>query len=293
MAYQRTQAQKLLTALELALFDAGRTTEIKSLSKSQLRSKLERSRKLRDKYRDLHRRQRVALRGKPGSKSGTQDTANLRTQQKEEILAESVVRFETRLAQIEKEEDRDFAKFESAAAKSARAGATKTAGRAKSVTAVKKTARTSAAKRTATAKSATASGAKSATKTATKSSTKAASKAATKTAAKKSPSAAKRTTATKKSSAKTAVKTSGAKTTPSTLLAKKKAVAKKASAKKAPSKSAKAPAANPLDLATQKGNVSAQARAVGKGAAGQSSRALSIGAHQRGQTRRSQAKRDS
>jgi len=108
MAYQRTQAQKLLTVAELALFDAGRTTEIGKLSKSELRSKLERSRKLRDKYRDLYRRQRLAVRNVSGTKAGAKGDANRRTQEKEEILAESVARFEARLAKIEKQEDREF-----------------------------------------------------------------------------------------------------------------------------------------------------------------------------------------
>ncbi|MEO8838523.1 MAG: hypothetical protein ABI351_07400 [Herbaspirillum sp.] len=116
MAYQRTQAQKLLTADELTLFDAGRTTEIRSLSKPVLRSKLERSRKLRDKYRDLYRRQRLAIQYATGTRTGTQGDANRRTQQKEEILAESVVRFEARLAQIEKQEDREFEKAQKVAA---------------------------------------------------------------------------------------------------------------------------------------------------------------------------------
>lgn len=115
MAYQRTQAQKLLTAAELALFDSGRSTEIRKLSKPELRSKLERSRKLRDKYRDLYRRQRLAVRDASGTKAGTAGDANRRTQEKEEILAESVARFEARLAHIEKQEDREFEKAQKAA----------------------------------------------------------------------------------------------------------------------------------------------------------------------------------
>lgn len=110
MAYTRTQAQKLLTAAELTLFDAGRSTEVRKLDKAAVRGKLERARKLRDKYRDLFRRQRIAMRDTVGSKSGSRGTANQRTQQKEEILAEVVVRFEERLAKIERQEDLEFAK---------------------------------------------------------------------------------------------------------------------------------------------------------------------------------------
>ncbi|MBU4611926.1 hypothetical protein IMZ29_15675 [Achromobacter sp. GG226] len=110
MAYTRTQAQKLLTAAELTLFDAGRSNVVRTLDKTTVRGKLERARKLRDKYRDLYRRQRVAMRDTAGSKGGSRGTANQRTQQKEEILAEVVVRFEDRLAKIERQEDLDFAK---------------------------------------------------------------------------------------------------------------------------------------------------------------------------------------
>lgn len=110
MAHTRTEAKKLLTATELELFDAGRSTEIRKLTKAQTRSKLERSRKLRDKYRDLFRRQRLALRTEVGSKSGTKGDANERTRQKEEIFAETVARYEARILQIEEQEDVEFKK---------------------------------------------------------------------------------------------------------------------------------------------------------------------------------------
>lgn len=109
MAYTRTTAKKLLTAAELEVFDAARAAEIKKMTKPQLRSKLERSRKLRDKYRDLFRRQRLALRTEVGSKAGTKGNANERTRQKEEIMAEVVAKFEERIAQIELDEDMEFA----------------------------------------------------------------------------------------------------------------------------------------------------------------------------------------
>ena len=110
MAYIRTEAKKLLTAAELELFDAGRSTEIRKLTKPELRKKLERSRKLRDKYRDLYRRQRLTIRSEVGSKAGAKGDANERTRQKEEIFAESVARFEARILEIEKQEDAEFAK---------------------------------------------------------------------------------------------------------------------------------------------------------------------------------------
>lgn len=108
MAYTRTTAKKLLTATELEIFDAGRSTAIGKLTKPELRRNLERSRKLRDKYRDLFRRQRLALRSEVGSKAGTKGSANERTRQKEEIFAEAVARMEARILQIEEKEDAEF-----------------------------------------------------------------------------------------------------------------------------------------------------------------------------------------
>ena len=110
MAYTRVTAKKLLTETELEIFDAAKPVEIKKLTKPQLRRALERSRKLRDKYRDLFRRQRLTLRDEVGSKSGTTGDSNERTRQKEELLAEVVVKFEARIAQIEAAEDKAFSK---------------------------------------------------------------------------------------------------------------------------------------------------------------------------------------
>lgn len=208
MAYQRTQAQKLLTAAELALFDSGRTTEIRKLSKPELRSKLERSRKLRDKYRDLYRRQRLAIRGISGTKAGAKGDANRRTQQKEEILAESVARFEARLAQIEKQEDLEFEKAQKKAA-SSKVPAVKVLKKA----VAKKAA---AAKKTATAVNAAASG-----------------------------------------------------------------------------RVAKASKGKASEARAEERNVSKSAHAVEPTQVNQQSRGIEIGAHQRSQARRSQAKRDS
>ncbi len=105
MPYTRTEAKKLLTAAELELFDAGRTPALRKLAKPALRKKLERSRKLRDKYHDLFRRQRLAIRAESGSKSGASGNANERTRQKEELFAELVGLFEARISQIEQQED--------------------------------------------------------------------------------------------------------------------------------------------------------------------------------------------
>jgi hypothetical protein len=106
MPYNRIAAKKLLNASELELFDAGRRDEIGALGTTQLHAKIERTRRLRDKYRDLYRRQRVSTRARTGTKAGTRGDANLRTGQKGEIFGELLARFEKRLGQIEAAERR-------------------------------------------------------------------------------------------------------------------------------------------------------------------------------------------
>lgn len=62
-AVDTRSAKPLLTAAELELFDHSRAEPIKALSAKQLAGKEKRTRALRDKYRDLYRRQSVAVRG--------------------------------------------------------------------------------------------------------------------------------------------------------------------------------------------------------------------------------------
>lgn len=113
MPYSRTEAKKLLTAAELEVFDAASPAEIQKLTKPELRKKLERCRRMRDKYHDLFRRQRLATRAESGSKSGNSGVANQRTRQKEEIFAEAVNRLEERILHIEKQEDDELSKLSS------------------------------------------------------------------------------------------------------------------------------------------------------------------------------------
>ena len=95
MATSITQARSFLTAAELELFDHSRAQPIKELSDKQLAGKVKRARALRDKYRDLYRRQTLAARGK-ASRSGALGDANARTQRKADIMQEMLDRFEAR-----------------------------------------------------------------------------------------------------------------------------------------------------------------------------------------------------
>jgi hypothetical protein len=123
MAYNRTQAQKLLTAAEYELFEASLAETLAALNAAQLKSSITRTRRLRDKQRDLHQRQRLASRDASGNKSGKSGVANARTAQKAQALDEALARFEKRAAAMEKrataEARRDAARRAAAARKAA------------------------------------------------------------------------------------------------------------------------------------------------------------------------------
>ena len=120
MATTLIQARKLLTAAELDLFAASRGDALKALTAVQLRGKVKRSRTLRDKYQDLLRRQKVATRGRTGSKAGTSGAANDRTALKAQVFTEVLARFEQRLAQLEAAAERAAQKTAAAKARLAR-----------------------------------------------------------------------------------------------------------------------------------------------------------------------------
>lgn len=101
MAYTLTQARGLLTVAELELFEQSRAEPIKALSAARLRGKVARARKLRDKYRDLYRRQSVATRAAPAARRSAVGVDNERTQRKAVIFGEVLGRFEARLQLLE------------------------------------------------------------------------------------------------------------------------------------------------------------------------------------------------
>ena len=68
MANDRANARKLLTAAEFKLFEASRRDAICRLDARTLKLKVELTRKRRDKYRDLYKRQRLAIRDQTGTK---------------------------------------------------------------------------------------------------------------------------------------------------------------------------------------------------------------------------------
>jgi hypothetical protein len=101
MAYNRIQAGRLLAASELAVFNASLGETLTALTASKLRTLVKRARSMRDKAQDLLQRQRVATRGRTGSKDGTTGAANERTEQKLRVLGEALARLEHRLVKLD------------------------------------------------------------------------------------------------------------------------------------------------------------------------------------------------
>lgn len=95
MPNDRASARRLLTAAEFGLFEASRRDGLAALTPAQLKSKHDRARRLRDKYRDLFRRQRLALRA--GGKGGRSGAANARTEAKAALFEDILLRFHDRL----------------------------------------------------------------------------------------------------------------------------------------------------------------------------------------------------
>jgi hypothetical protein len=93
------QARQLCTKPELELVLASGGPALQSMSEARLKLKVVRARALRDKYRDLVRRQRVAARV-PGAKTARAD-ASARTAAKAELFDQVLARFADRLARVQ------------------------------------------------------------------------------------------------------------------------------------------------------------------------------------------------
>jgi hypothetical protein len=124
MAYNRSQARKLLTGTEFDLFESSLADAAKAPTAAQLRAKLARARRLRDKYRDLYQRQRVSLRAAMGTKSGRSEVANARTQAKAVLFGEVLARLQKQLDRKEAADKRAATRPTAAHKLAARATAT-------------------------------------------------------------------------------------------------------------------------------------------------------------------------
>lgn len=95
MAYNRIQVRAFLSSPEVDLFESSLGASCKALGTADLRRRVQRTRTLRDKSRDLLQRQKLATRARTGTKGGTSGVANERTAKKATALEEALKRFET------------------------------------------------------------------------------------------------------------------------------------------------------------------------------------------------------
>lgn len=100
MAINMKEARTLCSSSELQLVRSATQTEIVKLTPARLRAKIDRARKLRDKFRDLARQQRRESRGKAKPRSARPAQGNEATRRKQEIFADALAAFEARLDKL-------------------------------------------------------------------------------------------------------------------------------------------------------------------------------------------------
>jgi hypothetical protein len=121
------EAKQLSTAGEWTLVQASQADRIRELSPARLKAKIGRARTIRNKYRDLAKRQH--RKAQPRRSGGPYEALNARTARKAEL-------FEQVLGRFEKERERQAAKTAAAPAKTTpkrkarRTARAKTAGKA-------------------------------------------------------------------------------------------------------------------------------------------------------------------
>ncbi len=101
MAITRSTATQLLTKAELKLWLASQKSELNKLTSLALRKKIVMTRRVRDKFRDLAKRQKALAK----KTKGTSDVAK-RTEKKHEVFTEMLRVFERALAAKEAQEKR-------------------------------------------------------------------------------------------------------------------------------------------------------------------------------------------
>ncbi len=129
MPYNRSHVRGFLGASEITLFESSLREELKTHTPADLARRIVRTRKLRDKYRDLLRRQKLQTRARTGSKGGPSGNANARTDAKAAAFDEALKRFE------------DEARRRADAEKKKPSGAARKTSRAKPAPAARKTPR--------------------------------------------------------------------------------------------------------------------------------------------------------
>ncbi|MBA2662223.1 MAG: hypothetical protein H0U74_07995 [Bradymonadaceae bacterium] len=101
MTILREQARALCTDDEYVLYEASFGKPLEGLSLSELRENIARTRRARDKFRDLAKRQRLEQRGKKEPSGQTPAQGNDRSEQKVTLFQQTLDRFATRLESLE------------------------------------------------------------------------------------------------------------------------------------------------------------------------------------------------
>jgi hypothetical protein len=98
MQIRQSEARRLCSLREWALVQTSFPPEVNDLPKSRLKLKVSRSRKLRQKYTDLGRRQDAQ--SQPRRTGMPMERFNMRTKRKAKLFTETLGRFEARLKKI-------------------------------------------------------------------------------------------------------------------------------------------------------------------------------------------------
>ncbi len=101
MSIPSSTAKQLCTKAELSLFTESQTRNVKNLDAKALKTRIERCRKLRDKYKQLANRQDREARAKQEPRRRQAAQGSTATRKKEQLFAESLVRFQRQLDKAE------------------------------------------------------------------------------------------------------------------------------------------------------------------------------------------------
>lgn len=119
MAISRREAKPLCTAAEFALASESFPPDVGKLNEKELRQRITRARKLRDKYTDLASKQSREIRGKAAPTRQKKPTGNAGTEMKRDFFAETLGRFEVKLGIVERRNEREKAAAEKEKAQTA------------------------------------------------------------------------------------------------------------------------------------------------------------------------------
>lgn len=106
MTVSRTVAKSLCTRDEFALAEESFAPTVTKLTAKDIRARIQRARKLRDKYRDQAEKQAREILGRAAPTNSRTATNNRATVTKQQFFAESLARFEKRLEKITQIEER-------------------------------------------------------------------------------------------------------------------------------------------------------------------------------------------